>query len=566
MAIDDVSAGTLATPSYVNADGQINFQGLGSGPDFSTVITKLVQVEQTRVKTYVTWKQSWQDKNTAFQAINTQMLSLRTTLKGMDSVNSFLAKTATSSNTGALTATANGSVDSGTYTYSIKQLAQNKIMVTSSGYASLTQNINPGAAAKLVYTYEGVTVSNTIPSAATLTDLMNIINANPLNKGVRASTLFDGTNNYLQLRGLDMGSNANIVISNSSTLPGFGNGNFVVTQQNQNALFKVNGWPVSNAYISRSTNSVSDVINGLTLSFTAAGSGTITVNTDVNAVLSNVRTFVNQVNTVKQEILSLTKYDSTAKQGSILTGNYGLDMIGTDFDNITASPGVGFGSSDIYSSLAAIGITTNADESSPTFGQLILDQAQFQTVLASNANAVAQIFSGYYIGATSSADISYSSYIDNITAAGVYNVNYTISNGKVVSATMNGHPASFSSNSFNITGGSGYPESGLVVQVDNRTNGSYSHNVYLKLGKTGELANELTTLTDPNSGPLNILQQNYGTIMNDIQSKIDSENARIATMAQHLQDQFSRLDTLLGKYSNIQTQLSSQIAGMAKST
>ena len=49
------------------------------------------------------------------------------------------------------------------------------------------------------------------------------------------------------------------------------------------------------------------------------------------------------------------------------------------------------------------------------------------------------------------------------------------------------------------------------------------------------------------------------TIQNNIQEKIDNENVRIAKLATHLKDQYSRLDTLLGKYSDIQDSLSSYI-------
>jgi len=110
----------------------------------------------------------------------------------------------------------------------------------------------------------------------------------------------------------------------------------------------------------------------------------------------------------------------------------------------------------------------------------------------------------------------------------------------------------------------GNDESGLVVKVNNLTDGTYSHNVNLRLGKSGELVDELATLTNASSGTLNILQKNYVTIADNIQKKIDDENTRIARMAARLKDQYSRLDTLLGKYSQMQTQLSSQILQLTK--
>lgn len=558
MAIGDVTGGSSLA-------GQINFQGLGSGTDFGALIDKLVQVEQTRVKTYQTWKQSWLDKNTAFKDLNTKMLTLRTTLQGMDTVGEFLEKTATSSNTTALTATAGGDAQTGSVTYSIKQLAQNKTMVTAAGYANLTSNINTlGAAATFTYTYKGVTVSNAIPATASLTDLVNIINANGANNGVRASTIFDGSKYYLQMWGMDTGAAASLVVSGASTLPNFMNSDFQVTQANQDALFKINGWPLSNAYMSRPTNTVTDAVAGLTLNFKSSGAGTLNVATDVDAVVQNVKTFISQVNAVRQEITDLTKYDSTTKQASLLTGNYGLEIIGTIMNNITAAPGVGFDPTrDKYISLASLGLSTDATEGSLTAGQILLDETTLRNALASNADAAAKIFAAQYVGDTDSGDVTYSSYINNITKAGAYSVNYTVVGGKITSAFINGHAASFNSNSTFITGASGQDESGLVVRVNNLTDGTYNHTVNLRLGKTGELVNELGDLTNADTGPLNILQQNYQSIADDIQTKIDNENRRIQDMATHLKDQYSKLDALLGQYGQIQSQLASQITQLS---
>lgn len=571
MPIGDVTAGSTA--------GQVHFSGLGNGTDFDTLITKLVTVEQNRSNIYKTWKQSWLDKNTAFKDLNAQMLTLRTSLLGMNTMGTFLAKTATTTSNGTgtvATATANGDAEVGSHTFEVKQLAQNKVMVTNHGYASLTSNVNTtGAAAKFVYTYKGVTVSNAIPASASLTDVMNIINMNPGNKGVRAITLYDGSNYYLQVRGLDTGAAAALTVSASTTLPGFSNGSFTVAQANQDAQLKVDGWPTGTSYISRPSNTVSDVLAGISLSLKSSGAGTITVATNIDSVVQNVQNFVNQVNLVRQKLASLTKYDSTTKQGSILTGNYGLQMISSIMSDITANPGVGFDAKyDRFSSLSSLNYSSNgnstyqilytdAAQGSKTEGMLLLNTAKLRQLLASNANAVGEIFSANMIGTTDSADVSYGSYISKVTKGGTYNLKYSVVGGKIVSATINGHPAMYHSNSNMITGMGGYPEAGLTMRVNNLTNGSYGHTVRLKQGKIPELADELDELTNSTSGPLNILQKNYVTIADDIQKKIDQETARVSRMETRLRMQFAKLDALLGTYNQQGTALAQQISQMS---
>ena len=88
-------------------------QVLEAATDFGTMIDSLVAVEQTRVTTYQTWQQTWADKVTAFQALNTQLLSLRTSLQSMDTISEFLQKSASSSDSDVVSATASGTADAG---------------------------------------------------------------------------------------------------------------------------------------------------------------------------------------------------------------------------------------------------------------------------------------------------------------------------------------------------------------------------------------------------------------------------------------------------------------------
>jgi len=138
-----------------------------------------------------------------------------------------------------------------------------------------------------------------------------------------------------------------------------------------------------------------------------------------------------------------------------------------------------------------------------------------------------------------------------------------VAGGKITGATIGGHTATFSSNSSTITGAAGYDEAGMVIRVNNLTDGTYTNAVNLRLGKAPELVSELGDLTNADTGPLNILQKNYVTISDNIQKKIDYESKRITTMEAHMRARFSKLDTVLGKYSQIQTQLGSQIAQLS---
>uniref|UniRef100_I2PXX1 Flagellar hook-associated protein 2 n=1 Tax=Desulfovibrio sp. U5L TaxID=596152 RepID=I2PXX1_9BACT len=566
MTISSVSAYTPVTTS-----GQITYTGLGNGTDFNSLITKLVQVEQGRITTLQTWKQSWTGKQAAFQELNSEMLSLKTTLEGMDTVGEFLSKTTDSTDSTILTVTTGANADNGSHSLTVHRLATAKAMVTATGYSSATADINPSSSdVSFNYVYEGVTYSNAVGANCTLTDLASIINNDPKNPGVKAAVVYDGSQYFLQMRGMDTGDTASLVIASNSGLVGFQAGDFSTISSNASAQLRLDGWPTasSGAWITRETNSVTDLLSGLTLNLKSTGTVDVTTSTDTDTIKKNIQTFVEQMNTVRTLLQDLTKFDSTTQQASILTGNYGLQLIDTDLKSAVAGKGIGFDyTADKYSTLAQLGIATDASEGSATEGLLVIDDDTLDAILSSNADAVAQLFSAQYVGGTNSSEFSISSYISGTTKCGTYDLAYTTdSSGKITGATINGHPAIYHSNSNTITGGHGYDEAGLVIKAIDVSPGTHTGQVSLKEGKTGELATLLGQMTDTTNGPLHILDSNYDDITAMIDDKIAFEQRRINTYAANLRKRFAKVDSLLSVYSQQQTQLTSQIDQLSSSS
>lgn len=542
--------------------GQITFTGLGSGTDFDTLIEKLVQIERTHINRLESWKSEWSAKVDAFQVLNTKLLTLKTTAEGMDTMDEFLIKAATSSDSTVLTATADSGADVSSHTVEVNQLATNDIWIGQTSYSSETAAVTTTGAKVFQYDYDGSTdIAVDIPDNTTLEGLVNIINSDPDNPGVRASILKVADSDYrLQIRGLDLGADYQFSIDDAqTTLSGAATADFIETQTASNSQFKINGFPTAaGEWISRSSNTISDVLEGLTLNLKDTGTATITLNVDNEAVKESVRTFVTQVNEVRVTIKQLTEFDDVTEEGSILTGNYGVQLISSKLKNIIATKGTGFDyTDDTYSVLGQLGITTDADEGSPTMGQLLLDEEKLDDALTSNPEAVAELFAANFIGETDSSDFRYYSHISTVTKAGNYDVEYTVAGGVITSATINGHTASI--DGAQITGASGYDESGLTILVQNLADGNYSGQVRLKQGKAGELVNSLKDLTSASSGPLHILEDNYQEIMDNIDEKIDWEEKRIERMERDLRNRFANLEATLGYYNQLQIALENSI-------
>ncbi|MBU1002054.1 MAG: flagellar filament capping protein FliD [Proteobacteria bacterium] len=551
--------------------GAIHFTGLGNGTDFDSIIQAMVQAQSFHKNRLETWKSEWEEKQTSFQDLNSTLLSLKTHMESMDRPSEFFSKDVSSTDEDVLTASADSSASEGNHVILVDQLAQNKIQTNSTGYANSTTNINStGSDQTLVLTYNGeAAVTITIPAGTTLAGAVNMINKDADNPGVRASIVSDGTYSYLQMRGMDMGSGASISMA-GSTLSGYDDtgGNWDINQANQNARIRVDGWPTT-SWIESDSNTIADTIEGLTFTLKSIPFGqsnatvTISVSNDTEAITENVRGFVDKINEVRKQLIDLTRFDENMKRGALLQGNYGLQMISTMLKDVTSQKGVGFDyDDDIMSTLSQIGILTDAEEGSPTRGLLTFDEEIFSEAMKDDPAAVASLFSAYFEGDTNSPNFTYESHVQGVTQAGTYAVEYTVDgSGTITAATIGGQTATIIGNQ--ITGPAGTDMSGLAIDIVNTSAGTYSGEVRLKLGKAGEMAESLKTITSSVDGPLHILEDNYQDIIDNIGEKIDHETDRISRMERNTRNKFARLESTLSHYDSIMKSLDSQITSLS---
>lgn len=565
---------TTASTSFTS--GNINVSGLGNGTDFNSLIDGLIAAESATKNKFQSWKASWEYKVQGFQYLNNKLLSLKTTLGGMDTVDEFLSKKVTSTSEASVSATATSEAMVGAHSIVVGQLAQNDILTSASGVSSLSSSVTTSNTS-LRFSYAGTSYTiNDIGAGSTLSSLVSFINNYAATKDkVRATTIYDGSTYHLQLYGMDQGAGNQVIISNTGSLV-FGAATFQNTQEAQSSLVKVDGFPIgSGNWIARNSNSVEDVIPGIALTLKSANSNasiTIGVTTNTDSVKNNIKTFVSAMNEVRSSLHALTKVSNAAgtATGSLLTGNYGVQLIGTQLKEVVTGLGLGFemfnsttGAGDYYASLSQIGIRTDADESSSTYGMLVLDEEELDKALERDPDGVAELFAANYDGSTNSSDFSYLAKIDGKTKAGSYDVSITTgADGKITSATIGGVPCGIDGTRITALTGDA---AGMVLQVDNQSpNSTFVGKVQLKLGKAGEVGEKLVELTNSSSGPLAILEENYGEIMDSIDDKIAREERRLANLKSRLKDQYARLDSLLNTLTNTQSQLTSAIAQLSK--
>ncbi len=571
------------------ASGGVYFSGLGNGTDFSKVIDQLKTVEQIPQKRLTLWKADWQKRQDAFGDLRTQIASLKDIVDSMSSMSKFLVKSASSSNDSVVSATTDSSVLEGNYKIEVGQLASSSIWTFNTAFADKKTKVNDsGSDQQFVYSYMGKTRSITVPSGTTIDGLKNMINNDPQNPGVKAMLVQNGTGYTFQFRGMDMGSTATLSVDAGTTVTGLPStaANWTV-QANQNARYRVNGWPAT-TWLESASNTLTGAVEGMTLTLKDVGTSQISVATDTDKIKENVKAFVDAMNAVRAKIKEQTAVNSSKdvdapdkaaslysmQKGSILTGNYGVQLLSTRLKMATADQAAGFEyqykegnllRGDAFSSLAHIGILTNAETNGANAGLLELDEEKLDEVLKTNPTAVAELFAADGLPVSDSSDFSYYSHVKGVTKAGIYDVTYDVdASGNIVNAFIGGKRANVDNTNKQITAMDGDAR-GLALQVDNLTAGSYSSRMRIKEGKLSGLSDTLKDMLGSN-GALKILEDNYQDIMDDIQKKIDKETDRVTQWEQRERLRYSRLEATLARYDALSKSVSSQISSLSSST
>lgn len=185
------------------------------------------------------------------------------------------------------------------------------------------------------------------------------------------------------------------------------------TQSGRDANIKVDG-----NYMTRTSNTITDAITGVTLDLIKAESGTtvtLAVNRDIDGIAQKITGLVDNYNSVMSIIQSHMSYDSEEeKTGGVLFGDGTLSSVKSDLMSniITQISGV----SSNFSIPGMVGIELDKE------GQLSVDDSTLKGYLNSNFTDVRNLFIAN--GTTSIGTLAYSTH-GLSTKPGTYTVNIT---------------------------------------------------------------------------------------------------------------------------------------------
>lgn len=370
----------------------------GSVIDVNSLVSQLVAA--TRAGQDATISKQTQAVTTQISALGALKSALSTfqdSLSTIDTVSAFNAATATSSEATVFTATAGTNATPGSYSVSVSQLASAQQLVSKPFAGGGSDTVGTGTLqVSLGGTSFNINVDSTNNTVAKLASAINSATGNP---GVVATVITGSDGAHLVLSSAQTGAADTIKLTEtdggtglSGVTYGPGNtANFTENAKAQDAQFSISGIPHTSA-----SNTVSDALNGITLTLTGvskagAAPGTLastqlTVASDTDAITTNVSAFVDAYNAMVKAIKPLGSYDQTTGTAGPMLGDATLQGVQNDIRS--ALYGLVNTGSSTYNSLASVGITTNKD------GSLTFEKTKFQTALAAAPTAVTQLFAG----------------------------------------------------------------------------------------------------------------------------------------------------------------------------
>jgi flagellar hook-associated protein 2 len=290
--------------------------GLGSDNRLSMdTIDKLKEVDYNATVTPIENSiQEISDKKTTLDELKTLLNEFNSSVSSLNDENLFLERTGYVSGEGIGVSIDKG-VSPQSLSIQVNQLAEENI-IQSDAFSSKTSTI-ADSDGTITIEINGQSKDFDVTSSTTLEDLQQDINDSDLD--ITAKILNTGTNEYrLILTSNKTGEDNQISITESDDLNTNLSNEDNVVQEAKDSKFLYNG-----VEISRSTNSVDDLIVGVNLEFTQVTDNPITIDIkeDVNLITSKVQEFVDKYNEVIAKLDEVTDYDETTNTAGIFQGN-----------------------------------------------------------------------------------------------------------------------------------------------------------------------------------------------------------------------------------------------------
>ncbi len=353
--------------------GALTFTGLSSfSADFQTILTREVAIAQLPLKALQNRQADLLQKKQLLVGFNAAVADVGSSISTLGSIAAKQALSATSSDSTKVSVVNSGASTPATYTISnITSIAAAASETTASGYA--TSGSTPVSRDGTLSLVLGSQPYPIILDAAhnNLLGLRDAINHS--GAGVTASILTTGTGanpNYLTVSANSTGQTT--LQLNDTPAIGAPASLLSNTNQGTNAVFQLNG-----ASVSHTTNSINDVVSGLT--FTILGKTapsqtvSLSLNSDRTQISSALQDFAGKYNTLVDQVNS-----QVGAAAGLLSGDFLISQVESDLRQTASYQGT-----RSIKGIANLGITLDSS------GKATFDQNAFNAL---NDSQIADAF------------------------------------------------------------------------------------------------------------------------------------------------------------------------------
>lgn len=360
----------------------VNTLGAGSGIDVKSLAQSLVDAEKAPKLERIEAKISKSEARiTGYSAVKFALSELKNAFSNLNDASDFSSIKTNNTQPSAFNAVASSTASAGSYSIEVLQTAQSQRSASNS-FTARNSQINGGTAFNLNLTLGGIAQAAIQVTTTTPKGILNAINS--ANMGVTAQIIDTGNGFNLVLSGETGAAQTFSMTSDDGAGNTVADLNFdSILQTASNAHFKVNG-----LNISRTSNTVADVIDGVTLELYAATNATarLDLNRDTAGIKENIQGLVTAYNDFEETLKILGDRSSEVEEfGGILAGESLLRSVRAQVRDLVT----GTSSTPGNNVKAARDVGISIDRN----GKLTLDESKLDTALQNNFAEVITMFS-----------------------------------------------------------------------------------------------------------------------------------------------------------------------------
>lgn len=324
------------------------------------------------------------DKKDALKLIDATMTNLIDSIDAIKTQALFDERATTVTGT-SVTVTAAANSDIQDFTLNVSNLATKQI--EQSGVFTSDADSVSGVDGQINLNIDGQDFTIDYTAGTTLKELKDLINDVAGDK-VDATIVQIGTSDFrLFISSADTGTTQNITVTdNTGTLDSRLTTGLTAIQSGVDANFTFNGQAVT-----RTSNNISDLITGLSITLKETGSSTVSVAQNRDNIIAKIDSFVEKYNSAISELDKMTKSSTESDEKGIFSGESTIKNMKRTLQDMIANIGGGVGNISDY------GFDIDKE------GVMTIDKTVFNTKMDENSSNVEAFLAG---GTFTNADLT----------------------------------------------------------------------------------------------------------------------------------------------------------------